>query len=302
VNYVIFSALGALTFSGSSILQRRAVVRVIDATSGVLVTVPLATGVYLLMLLIMGQVGSILDFPWQSYGWLSAAGIIHFVAGRSIRYYLVQISGSNIANIVTKFNSLVSVVLAVTLLGEPLSWELVLGVLLIVTGLTIAGLNSRMPENPLSLSSGVPGSSRVPGKVYLLGLGIGLAWGVSPIMIKLGLGSSGSPVAGAFIMHAAATIALSPALFNITRRDSLVTMSRGAFGYFCLTGLFSAAAQLMRFIALSLGPVSVVTPVFATSPIFALFLAFIFNRKLEIFSRNVVIGTVVVIVGALLLA
>ena len=43
------------------------------------------------------------------------------------------------------------------------------------------------------------------------------------------------------------------------------------------------------------------SPLFNTSPIFALLLSFVFNRRLEIFSKTVIIGTVMAVAGGILL-
>ncbi len=295
MSYVVFAALGALSFGFTSVVLRRAVTKVLDATIGVLITVPLTVVLIMIILLAMGQVGSITSFSWQSYCWLSAAGILHYMVSRSLGYDLTQLVGSNIANILRRLNILVAVVLGISVLGEPLSWELVVGVLLIMFGITLAGMNPQMFRNGQGLFSGVPR------KAYLLALGIGLIGGVTPILIKLGLSGSGTPIAGAFISYAAATIVLIPFLLNRNKRTALTGMKGRALGYFYLAGVFSATANLMRYIALSLGSASVVAPIFATESIWALLLAFIFNRNLEVFSRYVIIGTIVTIAGSLLL-
>ena len=90
MGYIFFSALGALAWGFNSVVQRRAVIRVLDATIGILITVPLSVVFFMLILLAMGQVSNITSFSWQSYGWLAAAGIIHFIVGPSLSYALVQ--------------------------------------------------------------------------------------------------------------------------------------------------------------------------------------------------------------------
>ncbi|MFC1872286.1 EamA family transporter [Chloroflexota bacterium] len=297
MGYVPLAVLGSLFFAFNNIFQRRAVIRVTDAAIGVLITVPMAAILYLIILVSLGQVSSIFSFSWQSYLWLAAAGIINYAIGRSLRYYLMQLSGANISNLlVSSSRPMFAVFFAITLLNEPLTWELAVGLSLIVSGLVINGLNPQIFKGEGRLFSGIPG------KAYLLALGIGLAVGLAPILIKLGLGGSGSPVAGAFIAHSVATLSFIPLLFDHKKRVSLVTMKRGALGYFLLAGFFAAIAQLFRYSALGIGPASVVAPLFSISPIFALLLAFFFNRKLEVFNRNVILGTVVVIVGAITLA
>ncbi|MFC1945417.1 EamA family transporter [Chloroflexota bacterium] len=232
MGYVFLSILGALCFASHDVILRRAVIRVSDATIGVLITIPMSVVLYLGILAYLGQLGDILSFSWQSYVFLSAAGIITYTIGRSLLYSLMKISGSNISNVlITSGVPMISVILGITLLGETLSWELAGGVLLIISGVVITTLNPQMFTDGKSLMVGIPA------KAYLLALGIGVVWGLSPILIKLGLGSSGSPVAGAFVAHLVAMIPFIPLLFDERKRISLVSMKKDAFIYFLITGL-----------------------------------------------------------------
>jgi drug/metabolite transporter (DMT)-like permease len=291
----ILAILGALAFAVGGIATRRAVIRVLDATVGVLITVPLGVPFFLLILIATGQTASILSFSWQSYAWLSAAGIIHFIVGRSLSYSCTQLVGQNIANIVRRASPLVAVILGLSVLREPITWQLIVGVLLLIGGMTVAGLNPQMLRSGQKLFSGIPR------KAILLGLGAGVAWGTTPLLIKFGLEGASSPIAAAFISYSAATIVLSFSLWNGNRRASLVGMKGGTMGLFSMVGLLASIAQLLRYIALGIAPMSVVSPLFSTSPIFQLILAFLFNRKLEVFNTPIIIGTIAVVIGTILL-
>ena len=158
-----------------------------------------------------------------------------------------------------------------------------------------AGLNRETLRGNQSLTSGIPR------KAIFLGIGAGLVWGISPIMVKLGLGESGAPLAGAFISFLAATVVLSMSLLNQNRRTDLFSMNSRAIAFFCVCGSLSSTAQLMKYIALSKAPASIVAPLFAISPVFSLVLAFLLNRRLEVFSPAVIIATIAIAVGAILL-
>ncbi|MFC1894139.1 EamA family transporter [Chloroflexota bacterium] len=136
---------------------------------------------------------------------------------------------------------------------------------------------------------------------FLYGIGTGLARGIAPIMIKMGLSGSESPVAGAFISFSAATIILGVTLWNRKRRAALANMTGRAMSLFILMSLCGISGQLMNFLALDIAPVSLVAPVFALSPVFVLVLSFLFNRKLEVFGKNVIIGLIAAVVGTILL-
>ena len=285
----------AIFFALTMIFIRRGVIRVPDASLGILISVPMAVPLYFAILLFSGQVQQILAFTWQAYIWLSLAGISHFVVGRSLSYQMVQLVGANLSAVLRRANILVAFVIGVFILGEPLSGSLVAGMLLIVLGITISGMSRRM------FRDGDGRFTRIPARALALGLGCSLSFGISPIFIKLGLQGAQSPVAGAFIAFLAATAVLSVSLIHPGRRMSVSGITGAAAALFLMAGLSGAAANLLRFVALKLAPASVAVPLISISPIFLLFFSFVFNRRIEIFNRFVIMGTVMVVIGSILI-
>ncbi len=295
MNAETFAIIGAFAFATGTFTLRRAVLNVPNATVGAVVSTLMGLLFFILVLVTVGQVKSIVSLPWQSYAWLSAAGIVHFVIARSLLYRCVQLYGANVSQIMIRIYPIVTVIFGVSLLGEPLTWNLAIGAVLIVCGIMVMGLNPQMFRRGQGLFSGIPR------KLFLLGIGVGLCWGTSPILIKIGLGGSISPVAGGFISYTAANAILGLSLVNRDRRVAISDMKIGTIALFMLNGLLVGTAQLMNYTALSMAPASMVAPIFAISPVFLLVLSFLFNRKLEVFSAPVIAGTVAVIVGAILL-
>ncbi len=295
MNAVFLSIIGAFCYGSSNMFARRAVMHVSDASLGVMITVPLSVPFFMIILIFTGQMGSIFSFSWQSYLWLSAVGFNTFILARSLNLNSIQLIGANRTAILVRVSPLISVILGVSILGEVVTWELVVGVLLIVFGIMLVGVNPQMFRSGKSMLSGIP----IRGYIY--GISTGLAIGVTPILVKMGLSGSGSPIAGAFISFSAATIILSVTLWNSKRRVALAGMTGSAVSFFILYSLFTSTANLVRYLALDIAPVSLVAPVFALSPVFLLVLSFLFNRKLEVFGKNVIIGLIAAVVGTILL-
>jgi len=291
----LLAILSAISFSFSKISLRRAVLKVSDASLGILISVPTGVPLFFIILVFTGQVQALFRFSWQGYFWMSLAGILHFVVGRSFNYKCVQVVGANIANILARSDIPVSVIIGVTLLNEPLSWQLLLGVLLIIFGITLAGLNTQMSN------SSIGPFTKIPLRAYVFGLGCGLSWGIAPIFVKLGMDGSVPPIAGAFISFLAATVALSFSLISQKRRSSFTSMPNPAVLQFFIAGSFSCAANLLRYLALDIAPASVVTPLVSITPVFGLFFSFMLNRKIEVFSKPVIFGTITVVLGTILL-
>lgn len=291
----LFALLSAMCFALNAIFLRRAVIVVVDISVGILISVSMAVPLLCLIIAFTGQIQSLLNFPWQGCLWLSLAGVFHFVIGRTFNYKCIQLVGANIANILSRSDILISVVIGVLVLREPLGWGLGIGVFLILTGIALTGLNSQQTQQSYE------SLHRIPARAFVLGLGAGVSWGVAPIFVKLGLDGIGSPVAGAFISFAAATAVLSLSLLSQRARTAITETSARAAGLFFVAGLLSFSANFIRYIALKLAPASVVTPLASTVPVFVIIFSFAFNRRLEIFNVRVVIGAISVVIGTLFL-
>ena len=291
----IVALLAASSFGLGGIFLRRGVLKVSDASLGTLITIPMGVPFFFLIIAITGQLQSIIGFSWRSYVWLSLAGIIQFVVGRSFSYKCIQLVGANIAGILRRVEIFVTVLVSISFLHEPLSWHLAIGVVFIIIGITLAGFSSQLTINYSSRFS------KFPLKAYLFGFANGVAWGLGPIFIKLGLKGSGSPIAGVFISFLAGTAFLGISLVHQKRRTSIAQITGKAAGMFLIGGLLGWTANLFRFIALSMAPASVVSPLVSTYPVFVLVFSYFFNRNLEIFSKPVIIGTVIVVIGSIVL-
>jgi uncharacterized membrane protein len=289
------AVLAALVFAFNGIVVRRASMMVSDATLGIFISVPVSIPLYIIILLAMGQIGSIACLEWQSYLWLSAAGIVHFIVGRSLHYAGTQLVGANITSLLTQLSPVVVLILGVSILNEPLSLRLISGVILIVFGVILVGWQRKMFTSGRSIFSGTFL------KGILFGLSTGISWGISAILIKVGLRESAYPVAGAFISFSAATIGLGISLLQKQRRHALFKMELKTALIFCIPGLLAGVGNLLRFVALSLSQASVVIPLISTFPVMTILLSFIFNRKLEIFNINVIVGAIAVVIGSSLL-
>ena len=59
--------------------------------------------------------------------------------------------------------------------------------------------------------------------------------------------------------------------------------------------------MFLNIVALSLGQVSVVAPLYGTAPLFVLLMTFIFLRGLETLTWRIVVGSVLIVFGVYLL-
>jgi drug/metabolite transporter (DMT)-like permease len=180
-------------------------------------------------------------------------------------------------------------------LDEPFTWQMATGVLLITMGLMMTGLSSQM------FLTADGRFSKIPTTAIILGLFCGLTIAVSFIFVRMGLKDSSAPMAGTLISYLSATVVLLFYLLNPNKRRQLFQLSGKAAGLFFISGMMSLVGNLARFGALSLSPASIVAPLVLTYPVFLLVFSFLMNRKIEIFNRTVVLGTITVVAGSFFL-
>ncbi|MBI4287815.1 MAG: DMT family transporter [Chloroflexi bacterium] len=299
MNGSVIALISAVCFAASNVCTRRGVLRVKDASLGVYVSVFIAPPLFLLLALLWGDVHSIASFTWLGYVWLALAGVVHFVGGRSFNYLAIRHLGANLTTIFGGLNLLYTILLSFLVLGEKITQGMAIGSSFIIIGPMLLAWTGRK-GNP-GPDKGAADKPRLSRKGILAGLACGIFFGISPLFIKLGLREGGSALAGTFISYVSAMLVLGMTMgYSPGRRSGVVHMERRALIWFTLAGLFVGMAQLLRYTAINVIPVSVASPLIATNPLFLVTLSFVVNRKIESFRLTTILGVVLVVAGTVL--
>lgn len=292
--------LAAATFALNNAFARRGVLSgtVLQAMA---ISVPLGVPLFLAAALATGSVSLIAGFSGGAWALLSAAGVIHFVLGRYCNYRAVKAMGANLAGPLMEGSVLVALALAVTLLGEHLTIVKIIGILLILggPGLTVARQSGKkhvkQPENAFK-------PVMLEGTIFAMLAA--LAYGTSPVLVRFALEKSNwqASIAGGLVSYMAATVVTIAFILAAGQTKHVRNMSTDTIGWFCWAGVFVGISQMLRYMALALAPVSVVSPIQRLSLIFRLFFSYMLNRQHEVFNSRMVLGTIVSIFGAVLLS
>jgi drug/metabolite transporter (DMT)-like permease len=290
----------AAAFGLNPIVVRRGTLRI---SSRYIAAVSIFTGPFFFLLIaaLNGEIAGITRFPWQAYGFFALAGIIHFALGRNCGFRAVQLIGSNRSSIITGFNFIVSITLAMMVLKETITPLGLLGILFALTGpLLIAVKEPVVSSNAASDRIQLDRRTMYKGMLYAVGAAI--FWGCSPVFIKLGLQTGATPLAGSFIAYLAASIVISPSVWLSTEyRREMFSADSGSLRLALLSGLTLNVAQMLRYLALAFTSVIVLSFMGQTRHLWVLLFSFIFNRKLESFSRWVMLGNAFMIIGVILI-
>ncbi len=285
----IFALVAAVCFGGNQVFVKRGTSRTGESVSAVFVTVFVGMLLLLLVLLFTGEWGKIWSLSWQGFALLAASGIVHFVAGRFLNYSCVRLIGANKTGAILRTSLVYAVAFGIIFLNEPLTAFLILGVLCIGAGVTLISFEK---EGKIA---------GIQGKGIVYGLIGGFCYGISGVLAKPAIAEISSPFAAVFVSYAAACLLLACFLFSKEQREPLTQLNRQSFNLLAISGVFVTVAQLLRYIAFSYSPVSVVAPLTGTNVLFVLLFSFLLNRKIEVFTWKVFAGIAATVAGTALL-
>jgi uncharacterized membrane protein len=213
------------------------------------------------------------------------AGLVGTVAGRLLRFVSIEKVGASIAAALINLYPLVSSLLAIVLLGEHVTAALLAGTVVITAGTVL-----------LSASGKTSGF-----RIWELGFPLlsATCFGVVAILRKLGLSHTGAMM-GAAINTTTALVAYAVFALGSGQRRTLACRGRSLV-CFVAAGVGENVAVFLNIVALGVGAVSVVAPLYATAPLFVLLLSPLFLRSVERLTVRVAAGTLLIVLGVSLI-
>lgn len=207
----------------------------------------------------------------QFIGIMIVAGILHFLIARIAFYNAISRIGANSAGSLSAtrvfFASLIGMAI-----GEVPSLKIIIMSALIFSGIWLISSPSGADDR----------------KGIALALLTGFITALSSGFVRLGMKIQPEPVFGSAIGYAVSA-GLLPAFFKFKKKGGEI--------YFIIAGIFVGLAHFLRYRALINHPVSVVEPIISTYPLFTLLFTALIFRKLEKLSRNIIIGSILIIFG-----
>jgi drug/metabolite transporter (DMT)-like permease len=302
-----FALCAAATFAFNNASVRRAVLTG-SIVQGMAITVPIAVPLSFIAALVTGNLAAVMGFSPTAVAALSAAGIMHFVWGRYCNYRATRAIGTNLVAPIQQFNLLVTLVLAIWLLGEYLTPLKILGIALIVLGPTFT-MQRKVPpgERAVSEEKITPIDAEKPAAFqpkyaegYTFSLLSAIGYGLSPILVRVGLENQGigASFAGGLIASIAATAVFALILLWPGQWRHVWSTDREAVKWFTFSGFLVFFSQMFLYMAMSIAPVTVVSPINRLSILFRLFFSRLLNPQHEVFGGSVILATVVSLAGA----
>ncbi len=313
----ILALLSAASFAFNNASIRRGVLTG-SVAQAMAITVPIGVPAFFLAALLTGTLLSVADFSGKALLALSVAGPLHFVWGRYCNYRATRALGSNLVAPAQQVNLIITLCLAIWILGEVLTPMRIAGIVLILAGPAFT-LREKESKEPSAAAAEAPADSDaevikngpaaparfVPNYAegYTFALLSATGYGVSPILVRFAIEDKGVTmgIAAGLVSYSAATAVMLLILLWPGQLRHALSVKRESAKWFTISGFLVCISQMFLYMAMTLAPVTVVSPITRLSILFRLYFSRLLNPHHEVFGGRVILGTIVSLSGALLL-
>ncbi|MEE9241311.1 MAG: EamA family transporter [bacterium] len=282
---VIFAVSTAASTGTFSIIVRRGQ-RHANAVTGVLI------GLIVILPPLMIATWALWRPEWwnpRAYLTLAAAGLLGPAIGRVLYFAAIHYLGVARALPLASTMPLMAAVFGIGLLGERPGPGVLAGTVIIVAG--CIGITAK--------KAGDTSWNRRHLWIPIVGV---MAFSFSHVFRKTGVEMVDSPLVAITVMSFAGMCCLF-ALSRLLPADQRPQLNRPKAWYFYgASGVLNGVSVFLHFSALNYGDLTIVTPLSATAPFFALLLSWLFLRDVERVTVPIVIGTALIVLGGVLTA
>ncbi len=235
--------------------------------------------------------GKLDSLTWAGFAFFAASGLLSPGLVRLFYYKGLKDLGASVNSSVFAVYPLYALLPAIMLLNEVVSVWNYLGIASIILGVILVErfMNGRNGHKPVGWKSLV---------VPVLG---GLMLGGATILRKLALDVSEAPILGVAVAYVFSLLPyiLAVAAYSPVRRELSLKTN---FRWFWIAGIGQAVSWLLAFYALSVGQVSITTPLIALEPLFVVSFGYFYVRDLERVSTRLAASIAITVLGVILIA
>jgi drug/metabolite transporter (DMT)-like permease len=284
-------ALGsAVAFAGNRAFVSRPLVKSDPEipTYFTLVAGVIVTGI---VMFLSNEEGNLLQMTLIVVVIFAAVGVFHFAIGRQISYIAEKNIGANQASPIISAQIVYAVLLAIALLGETVNLGIAIGTILILAGILLLEVRSSAAKRGGKIRTG-----------YIAAFVTSVIFGLSPLLIKVGLSLYNFYASSLFMAYVAAMVfyALSRSPTKIAQ--GVRALPRYAFVSYVIAGILAGLGQIFRFDALSVAPVVIVVPILASHPIFTVLMTRKLAKDYEVFRPRTIGAILIVVIGTILVS
>lgn len=278
-------ALVSSVLLGTAVVLANVGLRYLHPARGALVSIPSTTLAYWLLAPLLLRGGG-----WNAVAFaiFAAVGVVFPAVVTLLNFASNRITGPTVAGTVSSTTPLFAVLVAIVFLSEPLTLAAAVGTVAIVLG--VVAFTARGGNSPRAWAAWA----------ILLPLAGAAIRGAAQAAVKGGLALWPEPFVAVLVGYTVSCATIFAASRTLVPKEAAPLNRRGVL-WFVSVGACNGAGILAMYAALARNPVSVVSPLVATYPLFTLALSALFLRE-EKFGPRVLLGVALTVAGVVVLA
>jgi len=245
-------------------------------------------------------------FPLLVYGWgargptldvviiLGLAGILNFSLGRYFIWKSIANIGANRGNIFASSQVVYAVLIAILFLNQTVNLNSGVGIVLVMLGILLVSIRGL---------SGTPFTQKQLKLGIASGIFGGFLWGISQVLMQIGISEYANPLGAAFITYLASVAGVIPVIL-VANRYSAVRESKSVFrfdwrgfAFVLVAALFGNFGLFFRYAALQTIPLTIVATVNGTNPMITLILSYFLIKDVEFIDGRTILGIASSVLG-----
>jgi len=264
-----------------------------DESFASFIAILLAIPVFGVPIIVYGW-GSV-PLTWQVVAIFAAAGVLNYSVGRYFVWKSIALIGANRANVVASTQVIYALAIAILVLGQSVDALQGSGIILVLLGIGF-------------ISLGDFGSATLDPRVRRMGILWGILgaalWGISQVLMQIGIAMYSNANTATFLTSAASLVGVVPVLLLVRKYQvkSPFRMDRKSLGMIVIAGLLANFGLYFRYAALQNTTLAIVATVNSTNPMITLVLSYLLIRELEFINRRTVLAILASVVGVLLMS
>ncbi len=289
-DFVIFALASAFLWGVSPIFSKRGLARGGTYIEASIVSVGTSGFIFLILSLLM------IEDPIST--WSNPRVVIIFVFGGVFGSAFGRLAvfegenrvGASITSCALGTTPVVAAVLGYFGLGEVVSAQAILGIVVLVFGVGC-----------LSLSRGGNIDGWHPALIVIPMLGA-FFFGTGNVIRRYGLVEFPTELLPVLTINEFSALGFIAGYAYYKRHDSPFELRFKNGVYFTIAAVLTTLAMLSMFTALGRGPVAMVETILSTGPLFTTFFTYLFLNDLERITPGVMVGALLIVVGAMLVS
>lgn len=293
--WVLF-AVGSAFFAGINSILAKCGIKNTDSTVATAIRTLVILPMSVIMVLIVGSMGEITSISLKTWIFLVLSGVATGVSWLCY-FRALQIGDVNKVVPIDKSSTVLTILLAFVILGEPISLLKGICVVMIAVG-TFLMIEKKRTDNDNSTAAATGEEKQIKKSWLFYAILSAVFAALTSILGKIGISGTESDL-GIMIRNAVVLVMSWVVVFATGKTKQICGIPGKELGFICLSGVTTGASWFCYYKALHDGLASIVVPIDKLSILVTITFSFIvFKEKL---SLKALIGLILIVAGTILM-